>query len=236
MRDLQTVGIMFDAYGDDPFPRVKDVPYSWSGNLWGNLWGNEDPIGDRFVVARDPRSLGYPCDESAQAMDETNWSVIVGEESDIPAAWMELSGLEWTWSAWRDLEDVEGAPVAMIGNLLTIDPADAEQLDLMLSYRRALSDYPLLDESAYLEREAEAWWAYAGDPDQLGWDVIRELETDEETDEAIIGAWPELANMATKYLHYENGFTGEHEPPFQECLATAVIDALSRTFTGYRSE
>ena len=75
----------------------------------------------------------------------------------------------------------------------------------------------------------EAWCDYVSDG--LKFDTMRELgEVDEATAEAIEDQWDAIASWAQSRLHYNDGWHGDHSPPFHDCVSETIVDALQRTF------
>lgn len=219
------VGIMFDTLTSDdtPFPTLdRAVHYSCEDAEGFAGW---------LAVASDPNRLQY-FDDDAQAMDETNWDVIVGA-LDEPAEYCNPRTAYSRGMVDIDMsEEISAAGYALYHDTfqtyLIVDPANEELLDTMIELRSNLEGYPMLDDDAYSEREMLAWneWMLRGGLEN---DTLRELSSlDDDTAEAVSDAWAEVAPIACNYLHYWNGFSGEHGPDFSECVATAVGTALTR--------
>lgn len=219
--DITQTGIMFDP-SRGGFPSLSRVAYLFGADLadWGN-W---------LVVASDPHCYRY-ADDDAEAMDQTNWDAIVGELPDgEPEMVNPYSGLPTMeeeiraagYGIWRD------SPAY----LLIVAPDNADLIDTMTDLHGQLEDYPLLDESAYSEREYETWqqWVMTGG---LESDTTRDLidaGADEDTIDLLSDQWSDVAPIIASRLDYWNGFTGECGPEFHiataECIAQGIGAAL----------
>ena len=167
------------------------------------------------VVAKDPRIITY-FDDDNEALDETNWDAVVDRVcGDEPQLISEL------YRPGPDITDeVLAAGFCLLdgasyNRVLVVDPTDEDRLDAARDVARDISDYILLDESAYSEREWEAWQAYA--PEALR-DEIRDAvhggTVDEDTAEWLDDNRDRLLPELAQHLHYESGFSGEYGPPF----------------------
>ena len=217
MRDaaISQLSIMFDTCKGEDWPRVRRL-VSW-------LADDEQPLADWFVVATDPSRVRY-FDDDSEAMDETNWDALPIDRSEL----FDTSDPE----SVNPLDEIVAAGVGFYRDTfetyLIVAPGNEEVLDAMLDTRKSLSDYPLLDEDAYSEREYNAWLDFMSDG--LRYDTLRDLSgpIDEDTVEAISDAWDDIAPAAAQHLHYYNGFSGEHGPDFSECIARTLVDGLAR--------
>jgi hypothetical protein len=240
---IATTGIMFTPTDnpDQPFPCLP-----WSNDEPGTPGAHEFlpydfPLAHFpgwLLIARDPHRTTY-YDDDAQATDETNWQVIADAAHPIHEA---------NWRAWDD-DDVtqawEHGALVIDGTLLlaplSVAPEQAgddiwerehrARIDYLVEIAEALANYPLLDESAYSEREHDAWCDYAADG--LRHDTIGDLSAagiDDATVNAIDDAWPVLWPIAARHLDHTNGFTGAHHPEFTICVTQALTAAIIRLF------
>lgn len=225
---VTTIGIMFDSIDDQPFPRLKDLGYEWTGEF-----DYPEELTDWFVVAHDPNRLSY-FDEDSEAMDTTNWDTIVGGLTDLPdvqVCGQNVDGRYIHDYVDVDIEDALEKGYALVGKVLCVAP-DAEELDEMIQYGSALADYPLLDDEAYYALESEAWDRYVDDG--LRYDTIGDLEEslDEETIESIEAAWMDVAGAACEHLASYDGWSGSHSPDFDRCIGAEIIRHLCLLFLG----
>lgn len=219
-------GLFFDARLKDstPFPRVADlVDFSFLV---------PDALHGFLLVASDPNRVTY-FDDDSEAMDQTNWPVIIALPLDDDLA--EVNDYDIIPSIGYTFDDDEVATAFRAGacllwstyeTFLLVDPNRDDLVDYCVSTRSAVEDYPLLDESSYSDREYAAWLDYVDGG--LQHDTIRDLEdyVDEDTVAAVEDAWDDLAPAAGDHLNSYSGFTGAHSPPFVECVALAVSTAL----------
>jgi hypothetical protein len=239
--NIPTAGIMFAATDDpdQPFPALPsstDEPGTPGAH---EFLPYDFPLADFpgwLLIARDPHTTTY-YDEDAQATDETNWDVITGEAGPVHApAWHTWSDDDITQAWEHGALTVDGLLLVAPGRVAP-DQAGADgwerehraRIAGLVGLAQRLADYPLLDESAYSEREHDAWCDYAADG--LRHDTTRDLADaglDPATIEAVDDAWPALWPVAARHLDHANGFTGEHAPDFAECVAHAIAAALSR--------
>ncbi len=94
----------------------------------------------------------------------------------------------------------------------------ADLLETMRDYSRALSEYPLLDEDEYSEREYNAWQEYAPN----AW--RDELRNGGGLDETMLDKLDEIEpgdmlSILSEGLHHYAGFSGEYGPDFLDILA-----------------
>jgi len=211
---ITTTGIMFDHVNGDatPFPTLADMPYSWVGDGVDH----DHPLAGWLVVASNPGRVHY-YDDDREAMDETNYDVVAGE--DVPSVWRRRS--------YQSPDIFEGADEASahgwaeFGRVLICDPNNEEAIERFESYRDALADYPLLDEDEYSKREHEAWCAWAS-TGGLQYDTMRELTDagwDPDTIARIDAQWDHVWPAMSSWLDYYYGFTGE---------CSSVPDAITR--------
>jgi hypothetical protein len=227
MPNPQTIGIMFDECRNTPFPALTHAVY----------YSCEDApeYADWLAVAADPNRMRY-FDDDAQAMDETNWNVIVGALDEAAEYCNPDSAYSRSCAGTLDMsEEITTAGYAFYHDtfqtFLIVSPDNEELLDTMISLRSSLADYPILDEMEYSKRETEAWdeWMLRGG---LESDTLRELAdqgADEDTLDTISEAWADLAPQACEHLDYWYGFTGEHSPVFSVCIARVIGDAITAT-------
>lgn len=225
MQDTQVTrqGVMFDVSGkhdvDGPFPTVRELMGCYMGP--NNYMYDCTPIEDWLVVARDPRGFMYG-DEDWRAMDVTNYECLLTNlRSEVTA---------WGWHDRNehlrriDLECTMEAGVCQVDGFLIVRPDDDEDDDsdniaTMLDMLKSLSDYPILDDDAYSERENEAWMDYA----PMAWsDEVRELNNvfymDEDDDEPIGDVFDNvdfdnIHSAIGQHFHYNYGFSGDYHPP-----------------------
>lgn len=221
-----TQGIMFEGsdHSEPSFPTLKEVGES----NYLNLWGLDIPAEMEawLAIAWNPRSVIYG-DEDNRAMDETNWEALLSGLTEEPAKVYKTMGIPGDAFLWHTVGVEEALEVGRAivggfsGNDVLILRPDSEDLDEMKSSLRSLSDYPLLDESAYSERDWEAWQEYAPTAFQ---DELRFTykDMDEDTNEAMSDQADELLPLLASHLHYSNGFSGEYGPDFVVIFADAV--------------
>ena len=209
LQSISTIGIMFDVVGiDTPFPRLSDMPYSWVGESVPESADVDGiDIGSWFVVATNPSRIRY-FDDDSEAMDETNFDAIFG--ADVESVYWLSRGYTHPYELQGVPEAVE-AGVATFGRVVIVDPDRDDIVESMLSYSRALSDYPILDDGEYSRREHEAWcsWASTGG---LQSDTIRELSEagwDPDVIARIDAQWDHVWPNMSSWLDYYHGFTGE---------------------------
>jgi hypothetical protein len=246
---------MFTRPGDGEFPTVADIERSsWSLDLYSI---DTEPFASWLAIAFDPRSLRYG-DEDAEAMDETNWDALVsdlvgydrclgdGDHDGPPHVSPQYHGYRCGEAGYRcqacevaavERDEALAAGIAIIGQLLAVDPENLDDVEAMRDASRSLADYPLLDEDAYSAREWDAWCDWA----PTAWsDEIREASTelrysstptgwmDEDTAEAFEDTDAEtMVAELSRDLHYYGGFSGEYGPPFLELFAARFADLLT---------
>jgi hypothetical protein len=222
-RYQRVASIMFDATGDKPFPTLD--------NLLGDSYeGRPDELARFLVVATDPARVRY-FDDDSEAIDTTNFAVLRDALND-PAHIQETRSVDPATDAAEIEAALERGAAVYHGEnetLLLVDPDDQETVSTFETLRERLSDYPLLDESAYSERDAEAWndFLHGG----LRMDTIRDLRErgiDDDTVDAIDDAWDALAPKAAENLNWYNGFTGEHAPDFADLISKTLVDAVAQ--------
>jgi hypothetical protein len=217
-----TTGIFFDAAPSDdaPFPMLADMPYAWVGE---SVPMRGETFGDWLAVAQNPARDRY-FDDDQQAMDETNFEAVY-----------EFRALESVTDAERLGVELDVSDVYLFGKVVIVRP-NSEVVDAMVKYRSALSDYPLLDESAYSEREYDAWLEFMRNG--LRYDTTSELVAagvDDATIDDIDDAWDAVAPAAGDFLHHFNGWDGGHSPDFSVCVGKAVVTAVAVLFGHPRS-
>jgi hypothetical protein len=225
-RYQRVASIMFDDAGDRPFPTLDDL-------LGGSYEGRPDRLAHYLVVATDPARVRY-FDDDREAIDTTNYAVLKDALSE-PAYVQSTRSVEPEAEALADEALFAAGAAVYHGDtetLLLVDPDDQETITTFEALRSSLLDYPLLDESAYSERDAEAWndFLHGG----LRMDTIRDLRErgiDDDTIDAIDNAWDTVAPKAAEKLDWYNGFTGEHTPDFAELIGRTVTDALGQVPT-----
>jgi hypothetical protein len=238
--NIPTTGIMFAPtdHPDQPFPALPSSNEERGTPGAHEFLPYDFPLADFpgwLLIARNPHTVTY-YDDDAQATDETNWDVITGAAGPIhPAVWHRWEDDDVTQAWEHGALTVEGvllvAPARVAPDQAGDDEWEREhraRITGLVDLAQALADYPLLDESAYSEREHDAWCEYAADG--LRHDTTRALADaglDPATIEAVDDAWPALWPVAAEHLTYTNGFTGEHAPDFAECIAHAIAAALS---------
>lgn len=231
MNRLPRTGIMFSA----PFPTLADADRDASSSFLIGA-GVPDELAEWLAVSYDPRGWSYS-DEDAEAMDETNFDAIrdavtTDAELGVPEVRCDYRFLsnphrnEWVVSG---VEDALEAGVALFGRVLIVAPDNADAIEAAEECERALADYPLLDESAYSERDWDAWQEYApmayGDEIR---DAVRSGAMTDEVADQLIDAQFDLLPALAEHLHYNSGFTGEYGPNFLEILGTALSGLFPR--------
>jgi hypothetical protein len=218
-------GIMFSS----PFPTLATLDSEKYGqcsywSLFPTGAGVPEELAGWLAVSADPRGWSYS-DEDNEAMDETNFAAICDavDTTDgfgIPEIRSDYrflrSGNDWVVTG---LSDALEHGVAHFGRLLIVAPDNDVAIEGAESCDKALADYPLLDESAYSEREWDAWIQYA--PMALS-DEIRDSDLDEDTADAILEQSDEVLSAVSQHLHYYYGFSGDYSPSFLSILASAI--------------
>lgn len=220
-------GIMFDPVTDDEtreprFPTVQEV-CGWRANYLNLYRIDVKALGEWQVVAYEPRSLRY-ADDDREAMDETNWDALLGDLMGEEGAIFSRG-----WNV-PDQYDIDDADYIVHAGYLLLNPAGeyaAENLETMLADHARLTDYPLLDESAYSEREYAAWQEYA--PHAWSYEV-REAQQDGHYGQDMLNALHQVdaASMVDELcqgLHYFGGFSGEYSPNFLDIMDAWLGDA-----------
>jgi hypothetical protein len=173
--NIPTTAIMFAPTGDpdQPFPALPSSNEEPGTPGAHEFLPYDFPLADFpgwLLIARDPHTTTF-YDDDAQATDETNWDVVAGAAGPIHAA---------NWHRWDDDDvtqawehgalTVDGllmmAPLQVAPDQAGDDEYEREyhaRITGLVDLAQALADYPLLDESAYSEREHDTWCAYAAD-------------------------------------------------------------------------
>lgn len=211
------------------------------------------------IVAFDPRRVRY-FDDDREAMDETNYDVIRGGldmdrecEPEItghaygsPIFAPMLATGDWAECEARMVTD-DGwshATPYVTSTVVLVVRDGSEAAEWVASCADQLAGYPLLDESAYCEREYEAW--------QQCWQDWAAREVAREAACRVAPDWPddladmlddhrdEWAQAAHESASYSYGFSGEYDADGMErgCLewlagAVRVLDAVAATFATY---
>ena len=218
-----------------------------SGTIVTDTWERPDPTGDVWqLAAYNPHAVTY-YDEDSQAIDETNYNVLRGDIGAVGeagydyrydrelgyAAWVEyLRDADGNPCEWADVDAVETGSyynselfdrgVTQSGLWVRVGSA---AWDVWQECARAVSDYPLLDESAYSEREWEAWQEFCGNG--LNYDTARQLrEWGIKDDTADLLSDADVLRWESQWLDYRNGFTGEHSPDIALVVLTSAVDGL----------
>jgi hypothetical protein len=228
-------GLMFDQRGE--FPTLAAVDREpWHLDLYSI---DTEPFEEWLAIAVDPTRVTY-FDDDREAMDETNYAVLLDDlttllrdddrEQDIPSVFASYASPGGTGPMWvtTGTEDALAAGVAVIGQVLAVASDNADAIDAMREAKRALADYPLLDDEAYSEREWDAWAEYAPTAwtDEIR-DAVRSGWMDDDTAEALEDADAgEMVGALSSDLHYSYGFSGEYGPPFLELFASRLADVL----------
>lgn len=257
--DPDTYGIIFADPQTGDFPTVTQITRS---NYINVLGADMSDLEGWHAVAYDPTTLRY-YEDDVEAMDETNWEAILDAPApfggEIPRASFDYRydpAEGWANWQWYGLNDVISARVGILsgvsGQILVIAPLpdpddkseDADDLRNLWQHfedcSRALADYPILDESAYSEREWEAWQNYA--PDALRQEIIGsdfgKLDLSDDEREAIELASEgdnDLLSILEPDLDYNNGFSGEYGPTFAEVFASLYFGPIAEV-DQYRRE
>jgi hypothetical protein len=229
MNQPQRIGVMFDTYriGGSTFPSLKDetlfptldraVHYSCE---------DAEPYANWFAIAADPSRMRY-FDDDAEAMDETNYDVVVTALGGTPECCNPGTGYSRGFVDLDMSEEIDEAGYAYyhdtFQNFLIVDPNRKDLVDEMVRLRSQLEGYPLLDEDTYSDREHNAWVEYMDNG--LRYDTKLSF-LDEETAELFDDHWDTVAPAACQQLDYYYGFSGEHGPDFSEAIGRAFIHAL----------
>lgn len=247
---IARAGIMFAFTGDDdrPFPSLPTsnddrgtpgayefLPYDFPLESFAG-W---------ILVSVDPRGSFYG-DDDAEAMDVTNWDVIEGAAAEVAHV------------SYYDMNDVSiakahEAGAMLIDRVLLVAPLDADDDDTdpfgpdthndrvasLVDLAKQLEDYPLLDEEAYSQRDADAWHEWA-DRGGLAGDTTGELAdygVDADTVDLIGECWSDVWPFAMDHVDEHRGFTGECSPKMSDAVAMAIVVNLIRVtdppFTHY---
>lgn len=213
LKDIQTTGVMFTD-----FPTLHDVSYTNYVSLYSA--DVPDEIMQWHTIAFNPNTLMYG-DDDHEAMDVTNWDVLISGLGDIPT-------IESTWSVagymMHGVEDALAARCAYIDKVLIVAP-DHEYLDELRDLQLQLADYPLLGEDAYCQLEYDAWFEYAPQAfaDELS-DANRDERYSEELFAAIEYHNADLLSILDQQLDYQYGFTGEYGPAFLTILDQLIAE------------
>jgi hypothetical protein len=224
-------------------PRLGDVVYESPGV----------PFDDWRLAAYDPTWLRYS-DESDQALDETNYNVILHELSidDLPFLDVNrpygMSDDTWNFvvkSTYAKAIEVGAALITVnvkgfhsLLCCLIVAPTE-ENIDWLTELERSIDDYLLLDEQAYDEREYAAWEEYLPRAwrDEIN-EASKHLDDTPEIEAMIdhLTATDELAWLAASNLHHYNGFSGEYGPSLLRALALATPNDVILSLLGDHAE
>lgn len=229
---------------------TRDYPDT-SGTIIIDMWERTDPTGAVWqLAAYNPHAVRY-FDEDSQAIDETNYDVLRGDIGDIgdagydyriernisSAAWVQyLRDADGAPCEWADVDAVETGSyynselfdrgVTQSGLWVRVG---SDAWDVWQSCARAVSDYPLLDESAYSEREFDAWVEWCGNG--LNYDTARQLRewgVDEDTADLLSDA--DVLRSESQWLDHYSGFTGEHSPDIALVVLASAVDGLAACY------
>lgn len=199
-----------------------DVPRDWSPLTLENPHEGAPTIvtadDGRYLIVTPDYGLGaFPCDDDARAVYETNRDAAAdafGLDRFAPI----MAGGLW-WLTVPIVDDDDGR----------------ESVDILADLTRALADYPLLDESAYDERDAAAWlecwsdWARR----EVERSILAELEpylTADPYDVAdLLESAPWDAAAHESMSHYR-GLSGEHDQDGATAGALAMLAAVGELF------
>lgn len=224
----ETVGVMFAN-----LPTLRELAQDMTSNFVNvySLQGmleEDSPVWDWRVVAWNPHSMSY-ADEDHEAMDETNYDAVVSDIGEVirmfstSGSWV---GGEYRYGTSWTHEDEATCDGALIDGVLIANP-DKVDMDDMRQLVKRLSDYPLLDEEAYSEREWEAWQDYA----PVAWhDEIR--YDNGGRPEWLIDAYDEcevgdVLNVVCQQMHYYYGFSGDYSPKMLDIADELVSGAIA---------
>jgi hypothetical protein len=186
-----------------------------------------------FLTIRDPRTIRY-YDEDREAMDETNWAVLVGElsfladeDEDAEGSVYVLPRAGWEHErsgdplpAWANSHDGWSGDECYACVHVRADDEDA--LEVLRGLVKAENDYPLLNEDAFSAREWEAWETYWAD---FGFrDFVRDICDADYADEVEDLPEPMLADLSyrvARSMGYCSGWDGS----FDEAGAREGFDA-----------
>ena len=164
-----------------------------------------------LAIATNPRVMTY-YEDDAEAVDETNWDVIVDTlcVEDLPIVRDSItSDLRGFRTVGVD-EALEVGAALIDGRVLAVSP-DFPELSELTRLADRLADYPLLDEDSHSEREYAAWLEWM--PDAFAQEV-RASSYDTETTDWLMDNSAELLPILGQHLHYSYGFSGEYGPEF----------------------
>jgi len=214
-------GIMFESTEDQIFPTLREVAKTDHVSLYGMETDIEDAgLYDWFVIAYDPYQLHY-YDKDAEAIDETNWDVIISECENTPEVQATTAYDPYRWVV-IGIDDALEAGYALVDKVLIVKPEDREEdnnlftrLERLEECLHRLQNYPLLDEEAYSEREWQAWQEYALDAfsDEL-WRADRNGNYPHDELDALKDRSNDLLPILGQHLHCACGFSGEYGPDF----------------------
>lgn len=203
---------------------TDDMPRGWTPLTLENPYDGAPAIvtaddGRYLIVTPQYRRSAFICDDDALAVYETN--------RDAAADAFELErfaplqvGDRW----WLTVPIVD-------------DDDELESVDTLRELTKALADYPLLDESAYEERDAAAWedcwsgWARG----EVAGAILAELEpylTADPYDVAdMLESAPWDAAAHAGMVNYPRGLSGEYDQDGATAGALAMLAAVGELFS-----
>jgi hypothetical protein len=254
-----TTGVMFTYLPDV----VDAVDYRKPADMFDRWW----------VVAYDPRGWSYADDDREAMDETNFDAVCEGlgfTVSDIPRDDISYGATPAAWE--RAAADFEreatevGAALVSVGirgthaasaRVLIIDPTryvngergtdgdDRHSLRGTMAEElcKALGDYPILDESAYSERESDAWAEYAP---QAARDELRDASAVVRADHTAEGDACEtvldaldpraVAEVTSAGMHYAYGFSGDYAPNMLPILARMLATDETARYVGHDAE
>ncbi len=229
MRTANTMSVVFVD-----LPKLSEIDQFHYGV--NSLSIDVDPFANWHVLAWCPLGMMYGSQDD-EALDETNWDVchdamLASSRDDEMPTVQDSMNASYQWST-IGTDEALASGVAMLGRcgLLIFDPDNEDALDAAQDITRSISDYPLLDESAYSEREWEAWQEYA--PTALD-DEIRDARRNETLDETVIDYIEDNADdllpTLAQEMHYSYGFSGEYFPQFLDIFVSQRNEKLRKIY------
>lgn len=201
---------------------TEDMPRGWSPLTLENPYdGAPTIVTDRYgrylIVTPQYDRHAFICDDDARAIYETNCDAAAdafGLDRFAPL----LAGGRW----WHTVPIVD-------------DDDERESVDTLADLCRAVADYPILDDSAYYERDAAAWdecwadWARG----EVERSILAALEpylvADRHDVADLLGSAPWDAAAHTGMAYY-CGLSGEYDQDGATAGALAFLAAAAELF------
>lgn len=203
---------------------TDDMPRDWTPLTLENPYDGAPTIvtddeGERYLIVTPQYSRSaFICDDDEFAVYATNRDAAAGAFKLERFAPLPAGGRWWLTVPIVDDDD------------------ETESVDILADLTRALADYPLLDESAYDERDAAAWlecwsgWARR----EVERSILAELEpylTADPYDVAdMLESAPWDAAAHAGMADYPRGLSGEYDQDGATAGALAMLAAMGELF------